>query len=48
MTYASDNNWDEFLLIVNFACSTRTEEDGGCISFGNQEGMENILECARY
>ena len=29
--------------IATFAWSTRTEEDGGCISFGNQELMENIL-----
>ena len=34
--------------IVTFTWSTRTDEDDGCISFGNQEMMENILNCARY
>jgi hypothetical protein len=34
--------------IVTFAWSMRTDEDGGCISFGNQELMENTLNCARY
>ena len=34
--------------IVLFAWSMRTDEDDGCISFGNQELMENISNCARY
>jgi hypothetical protein len=34
--------------IVIFAWSMWTDEDGGSISFGNQELMENILNCARY
>ena len=34
--------------IVTFACTSQREEGSGCISFGNQELMENILNCARY
>jgi hypothetical protein len=34
--------------IVIFAGSSRKAEDGGFISFGNQELRENILHCARY
>jgi len=33
------------ILGPTFAWSKRTEEDGGCIGFGNQELMENILNC---
>jgi hypothetical protein len=32
----------------NLRLSTQTDEDGGRISFGNPELMENILNCARY
>jgi len=30
------------------AGSTQTKEDGGCISSGDQEVMEKILNCASY
>jgi hypothetical protein len=43
MMCASYDDWDEFLLTdVTFACSMPTDEDGGCISFGNQELAENV------
>jgi hypothetical protein len=48
--YASDDNWEEILLMdsITFASSSRKAEDGGFISFGNQDLRENILNCARY
>ena len=49
MMCASDDDWDEFLLTdSNLRLSTQTDEGGGCISFENQELMENVLNCARY
>jgi hypothetical protein len=34
--------------MVTFAPSMRTDENGGCIRFGNEELMENILNLATY
>jgi hypothetical protein len=46
--YASDD-WEEFfLMIAAFALSSGRAEDSECISFGNEEMRENILNCARY
>jgi hypothetical protein len=39
----SDNDWDDFLLMDSNPCLKFMKgENGGCISFGNQELMENI------
>jgi hypothetical protein len=44
MTIGKNFGW----RIVPFAWSSRKAEDGGFISFGNQELRENILNCSRY